>query len=138
MEIPVICKAYHHEANWKSYKDNVQELHQQAGEQGWQQNFIQKKKIFQMIFYALFVLTKNIVMNLDLMNVKLFWRCVMIWREYQDTPPAGGWNMNNAAMIDYTASEWVALGGDVDGFAFTQRKILERLREIELRQQAGG
>ena len=28
MEIHVICKAYHHDAHWKSYKDNVQELRQ--------------------------------------------------------------------------------------------------------------
>jgi len=43
--------------------------------------------------------------------------------------------MNDAAMVNYIASEWVALGGDADGFTFMQRKILERLREIELRQE---
>ncbi len=39
--------------------------------------------------------------------------------------------MNDSAMIDYMASEWLALGGDSEGFAFVQARILKRLRERE-------
>lgn len=44
--------------------------------------------------------------------------------------------MKDEAMIRYFASEWIALGGDADGFAYTQSKILEELRRRETEEDS--
>jgi hypothetical protein len=39
--------------------------------------------------------------------------------------------MGDTEIIEYIAKLWVELGGDSEGFLWTERKIYEKIKELE-------
>lgn len=47
--------------------------------------------------------------------------------------------MTDTEIIDYIATQWIINGGDSTGFCYCEKRILDRIRELErMREEANA